>query len=58
LSTNEPPPWLAGLVGGILIGAAVGATAHWFMGYELWIMLAIGVGLGGGVGAFANSRSA
>lgn len=56
LSTSDPPPWLAGLVGGIFFGAAIGAGLGIVFGEAQWLTAIIGAVLGGVVGATVSAN--
>ena len=47
---NAPPPWLAGGVGGAVLGVLIGAGATLFIGGSLWIGALVGLVPGALVG--------
>jgi hypothetical protein len=51
IAKPEPPAWLTGAVGGIIVGAVLGVVAGHYLAQEYWLAGAIGAAVGGLAGA-------
>ena len=58
VSKPEPPPWLTGLIGGVVAGAGIGVVAGLAMGEELWLTGPLGAVVGGVLGSIFTARRA
>ncbi len=58
IKDNAPPPWLAGCVGGAVLGAGIGAVATLFIGGALWVGALVGLVPGALVGVVLGQNSA
>jgi hypothetical protein len=56
IAKPEPPPWLTGLIGGVVFGAGVGVGLSMALGDETWLTVIVGGMLGGLIGSLMTAR--